>query len=527
MEVLLDLNFYCNFYNVLKTYTRNDIMMIHGETEKYMKSLLNIKSWEEMSISKLEVLKSGNMIENILKYSLLHHGREWKILKDEQSRQSCINSVQMFGSNFINLIIQILTPDDKVDFNIIFNAFLDGLPKSFRDEVHLVLKTDFSILIQTAYLCKYDKAFEAILSQTKIDIECITIPILLDKNIPTIIAECGYNDLLVGHISKKMSAKTLYELYKSCLKGNQDYSTNGSNYGNYGKKEGFSFTQDYEKCFALLIEHDVFKEVVAKESPMHEALLSQNNYATNKLMTQFGLTNKFLENLDYDHIKNYLDSHVEENPDKSGTTIDYKFMETWGPSLLTAAKSSETRLVITHPVIRIFVEFMMKQFGRLFIINLSLYLVFYVLPFFFGFVYNNFVGYLISFIYLLGREIFQYIFIRFFGRNYNSEMNELFWKQETLKFNQKFDFGKFVNTYFRSKVNLFETLLIILTLLTTISLFLATHFQEAVNPENKNLEQIYRLMLVVTILMSAIELSILTTSVFSKQGIYMVGFCKV
>jgi hypothetical protein len=259
---------------------------------------------------------------------------------------------------------------------------------------------------------------------------------------------------------------------------------------------------------------------------MHDALVFHNKYACHKMMGQFGLISCFVSELDRSYIEEFLDSRVTEVGDHNTSEfeIDYGFMKRgyWECILISLAKYTDNSYIVTHPVIRIYVDCIMKQFERLHILNMLLYLALFVLPSFFGYFFSDFTGYLASTIFLSLRELFQYLFIKRLNCHREFEMKELHNKNEKFKLREKFIHRRFFKTFFMAKTNIFESFLILITALTTVSLFLGSHPDIILTADNI-FEKVYRVMLVILILMGTIELSILTTSVYSNQGIYLVS----
>ncbi len=260
--MFLNLKFYLNFKEIFKLCKNVDRMEIINHADKYIKSLLEIKSWEEVSIEKLESLKEKHLIVNVLKYSLLHHGPDWEISKDAQSQENYRKS--SIRSHYIDLVVLILTEGKEEPFKLAFDNYMGGLKEQFPKEqdLNIVLEVDISILVQTAYLQNNGVAIKIILNREEILTKKLEIPIESHKLLKEMIAERGYNELLSAYLTKENDPKSLYQLYKVCLKGSQKYKICHSNCGS----KGFGSVQNYERCFDLLIEHKSFKKVVTKES---------------------------------------------------------------------------------------------------------------------------------------------------------------------------------------------------------------------------------------------------------------------
>jgi hypothetical protein len=507
MEFILSLNFFSNFRKLLQNYRNTD--PIPRKIDNHIRGILQIDSWKEMSFGHIKAIKDKNVKDNILKYSLLYHGSEWE--NDESS-----NAGASANSPFSNLILEILL--QGTCFNKSFERYMKEVGDSFSTNSSSVIPTDIEIIVQTAYFHNYSPAIMKMLASFT-ESEKIIIP-FENKNLLTLIAERGYFDLLGIYLNSQNKSKTLYQVFKDCLKGQHNCSFKNEvtiKYGEFG-------AQDYEKCLNLIIEDKDFVQVIINYSPMHDAVLYHNKSACNKLIAQFGLISRFLEELERSYIEDFLDSRIIEHRDhrNSEFEIDYCFMKKgfWECILISLAKHGDNKFIITHPVIRMFVDCIMKRFEGLHILNLVMYLALFVLPSVYGFLYSNFLGYLASTLFLLSRELFQYLFVRRFNVFYDFEMKELLSIQnEEIKFKEKFAHRGVLKTFYKNKTNIFESVLILVTFLTMLSLMLAETVDGMLPIEN-----IYRILLVILILMGTVELSMLTTSVFSKLGIYMVSY---
>jgi hypothetical protein len=253
--------------------------------------------------------------------------------------------------------------------------------------------------------------------------------------------------------------------------------------------------------------------VMKEYNPMREAFKYQNKYAILKLIKQFGLRYNFFNDVDRDTIESFLDGCVQEKKNQDDETyieIDYDFLRNgsflYDNTLMALARYSESNDLITHPIIELYVELVVKQFKCFHQLNFLLYVVFYIIPALYGFVGFNYIGYLIAFAYIFIRELCQFIFNTIYNRKSRSKVDADNCDVEadmTLR-------RSFNNGFYDSQMNILETTLIITTLGTSLS----QHFEMFL---------LYKICLVATILLGAIEMSILLMPLISKQKIYWVS----
>jgi hypothetical protein len=254
---------------------------------------------------------------------------------------------------------------------------------------------------------------------------------------------------------------------------------------------------DPKKCIDLIVADKEFDKLLTEFNLMHDAVVYQNQYAISKLINRFGLKAEFFEELDKDSLESFLDSNVsfnrERNKKLSETKIDYENLckDNCWKALAAIKNSNELRELITHPVITTFVNFKIQQFTRIFILNLLLFVVFFITPVWYCFQYLDPLGMWLACSYILLREIFQSIISRI-----SLSDPQCYFESKTMK-----------EIFWKSPANILECLLFLSTMGAAVTLHLDTL-------------PFYKLFLVLSILFATVEFSILITAVFPSNGIY-------
>jgi hypothetical protein len=495
---LLNLDFFANFSkftNVFNDISKEDIF-------QQLSKFLGIDRMADFKMEFLSNLGSDNMASNILKYLLSINFFDLSVGDHTGFKEYPFTEL-------ISFVID--NSEDK--FEEAFGTYIKELWVKFGDRTDFekVVKEDVNLLIQIAYQFSFKPAFQVIMNNKKIIMTNFFIEGEDGLQLITLIGMGGFHDLMEIYIRLYHNEDIIFDFFRNCLKGHLE-----ANFSKECRKYKSIGISDYETFLDILIEASAFKNVMEEYNPMAEAFKQQNEYAMLKLIKQFGLRHNFFNDVDRDTIESFLNSCVQKRKneyEESYVEIDYDFLRNgsflFDNTLLALTESPESTELITHPVIKLYVELVVKQFKYFHYLNFLLFVVFYITPALYGFVGFNYIGYLFAFAYIFIRELCQLIFTTIYNR-------ESRWKFYAVNYDVEADMTSrnntrrsFNNGFYDSKMNILETVLTITTLGTSLSLLFEMFL-------------LYKICLVATILLGTIEVSILLMPVVSKQGIYWV-----
>jgi hypothetical protein len=495
---LLNLDFYANFSNFANVF--EDISK--EEIFHQLCEFLGIDRIENFKMESLSNLGKDNMASNILKYLLSLNFFDLKVVDTE------------FKKYPYTELICLLIDNSQKKFENAFGTYFNDLWIKFADrkDLNLIVEEDVNLLIQIAYQFSFKPAFTMAMNKDIICVDNLNIEAEGRMQFITLIGMGGFYDLMEKYIRQNCNTIILFDFFRNCLRGHLE-----ANFSKESKKYKQIGSSDYELFLDILIGNPAFEMAMEIYNPMQWATKYQNKYAMLRLIRQFGLRHNFFNDLDRDTIESFLDGCVQEMKDQYDEPyieIDYGFLRNgsflFENSLIVLTENPESTDLITHPVIRLFVELIANEFKPFHNLNFLLFVVFYIIPAFYGFFKVNCDGFFIAFAFISIRELIQFIFTMLYNRKSQSEIKAIFYDVEadlTPKNNSK---RSFRNAFYDSQINILETVLAVVMLLTGLSL----HFETIL---------LYKICLIVTILLTTVEVSFLLTSIISKQGIYWVS----
>jgi hypothetical protein len=260
------------------------------------------------------------------------------------------------------------------------------------------------------------------------------------------------------------------------------------------------YTDDFKKCMDLLIYHPIFN--LKELDPMYEAIFYRFDYAIKKLISRFGLTKEFIEELDIKSIETFLNSCVSEvcNKIKIDTFFlncnnEFNDQENKNSSVeilydFSKLEPAKTKLLICHPIISTYIDEKSSRFSSLYSYNFAIYFFLFLVPLMYEYFTTGSKILIVASIYLLVRELLQFYMI--------------YLDEKSIR--------RALNLHFSTPTNWIEISLVISSSTVVV---ISCFFED---------EEwfVYEIAFIMMALLATLETTVLLTEYFQKQSKYIV-----
>lgn len=448
----------------------------------YICGILGTEKLEDLNIEAFERINEKTVMENVLKYLL-------EFEYDQiTGTDFCNLNTNRFESPFLNLLKALLNNSDVKTFGPLYGNFI-------KDKINeLCFIADANVLLQVAYLRQNKEMVVKILKQKNIDVNQLKIRARKNRKFVRITAYKGYFELLKimcdGNDFKIVIQNKVgndVSIFSECLIGNNNCDDECLQVSSICERK-------YDECIMLLINHKDFTDL---SNPMKEAVKHDCKTAILGLFQKFGLKSEYVQELDKSRLLMLLNSCVTE---EKTIDINCEFMKDDAEgimSLVSIISNRETKELITNPVLSTLINFKVERFSTIFRLNLILFVLTFIGPIAWGLHTDTKSLFFLGATALLFREILQFCFC-----------------YKKLKyFSGKFKFLSKLKSFYVARGNIIESLLVLTTIFCGIT--------------EKSNDLIYRMFLIVTILLTTVEFSLLLTAVAPPLAIYMFMLQKV
>lgn len=491
LDILLDLEFYSNFQKIVEL-NYNEINKRSSEIgciNAYIADLLRVKNFDNVKIVNIQRLPQSARRENIFKYFMDFHRKLTEYVKNQhpserfESLAASMSYDQNDLSCFWKLVQMIVNDEDKKQFKSQFDEYLKLNKTYIEKNMNYVVTAEVRILIEFAYLCDYKPPFLTILKFKNININAITVRSEENIFLYEVLAHKGYYSLIENF--QLGNSEILKKIYQQCLKGNICER-------NQEEARKHIVNSNYDKLLDIIVDNESFKIDLDGFNPMRDAVEYCNKYAVLKLIDRNGLTDKFLENIKTEFLEHYLNSKICDS--NGAFKVDYQFMkqDSWIQLFMTFLENNDIKDLITHPVISIFIKYKSRQYVKLHIFSLMIFLLMFVLPIGISFCFGGKDKF--KFVCWITASVF--LFLSFLSSRSNSDSGD----NQTM--------SSMLFSLFVLDVSSLDRSLLISTIIATLFLFFDDLFW-------------HNLFFVVIVLAGSVKLMLLLSAVYRTLAIYL------
>lgn len=219
---------------------------------------------------------------------------------------------------FIGLVNASIKKDVKA-----FGTGLSAINKLNENEKTTILQ----IILKLAHENEYFEGVTNILKKFSSDPQkpiLVRIAGLKSKSYACLLAEQGIHKLFELIKPEQQSVDNIAKMFKYCLKS-YNYLKNRK----CRKDKTDNFASDHDKVIKMIIDTKCFESVVREQSPMNEAIKYDVDEAVFRLIEKFGLSSKFVSQMNKKHLNDFLDKTIKEVRECTKTilSVNYHFLD--------------------------------------------------------------------------------------------------------------------------------------------------------------------------------------------------------